>query len=190
MEERNLRDLWFALLERVKNIDVAVLGFLRTRMTWIAVLIGTLLVVWGLVDHNLYAVLQVILAGAGGYFIGFLPAVAGGILVTIIHALIGGVSQVRSADTVVRLIGCSYIAWLGREHQVMVRRRRTEIANLPHGSHTISWALVNEVRNSLLGMRLLLAGKNTDRTSTSELELVESELLRLESLFGSLKEDS
>ncbi len=174
----------------VEHIDRIVLTYLSSRVTLIAAVVGTALMIWGIASHNLYMVIQVILAGAMGYSVGFVPAVVGGLIVSAIYIVTQGITTLNISSLIIEVLGCTYIAWLGRQHKVITKRRRTEIAGVANRSHTVSWTFVNEVRNSLLAMRLLLFRKANEGLPQQKLELIENELLRLESMFGKLKEDA
>ena len=177
---------WIWIQVMVERVDSWVLDNLRMRATLIAALIGTAFLIWGIVTHNPNLGIEVILAGAMGYLIGFVPAVGGGLLITAIHFFSSGMPLESFPVIVIQIMGYTYIAWLGRQHKHLAIERRNKLADVDHDAKVVSWSFVNEVRNSLLAMRLLLFVKQNEATQHAQLRMIEDELLRLESLFGKL----
>ncbi len=183
---RVTKSIWLWIQIVVERSDAWVLDNLRSRATLIAALIGTILLIWGLVTHNPDLGVEAVLAGAMGYVIGFVPAVLGGLIITAIHFFSAGMPVSSFPVILIQIMGYTYIAWLGRQHKHLALERRTQLADAVHDAKVVPWSFVNEVRNSLLAMRLLLFVKKSETTEHAQLQLIEDELLRLESLFGKL----
>ena len=176
-----------AMLSRVHHADELLFHFLKQKLTLIAFIIGMVLFVTGFLLHNDEMSAEVVLAGAMGYLLGFIPAVIGGFILTAIRFSLVGFYWGEVPIEALLCVGCMYIAWLGREHRVASIRRKQEIQGFIQTPHEIPWSMVNEVRNSLLAMRLLLFSKRNDSTDMN-LRLVEDELTRLDNLFHDLNE--
>lgn len=179
--------------QRIALFDDMVLGYLRMRMTLIAALLGIVLFVLAIIEHDIFAGVEVLLAGAVGYTIGFVPAVLGGVLITLSSLVWYSHHSMYCPSIIFQFLGCVVIAWLGRSHHSVVKHTREHYrshVDQAMRSQVVPWTLVNEVRNSLLGMRLLLFTNNMGReTDQQNLQIVEAELLRLESLFTDLHEE-
>ncbi len=179
---------WMGWLTRIHHSDQVLFDFLKQKMTLIAAVIGIGLCILGFLLHNIEMSLEVVLVGAIGYLLGFIPAIVGGLILTGIRfSQVGFFWSEVPLETLVYL-GCMYIAWLGREHKVASIRRKQEIYGFIQTAQVIPWSMVNEVRNSLLAMRLLLFSKHSE-TIESNLRLVEDELTRLDNLFHDLNEN-
>ncbi len=176
------------ILRASERIDRLVLEQLKLRATLIAAFIGLTFLAWSAITQNGYLALQVLLAGAVGYLLGFVPAVAGGLVINLVDLYIHGVHGLHAYTMLVQVFGCSYIAWLGHAHSVAAAVRRKEIQEMQNRRHIVPWTVVNEVRNSLLAVRLVLFSNRTIRVSPSEMRLIEDELLRLEAMLKDLPE--
>lgn len=185
IRKNNLQDLFI-------RIDMDCIRFLREWSTLIAATLGVFLFAWGIVSTDYKLVIEVLLTGAVSYSIGFVPALIGDLIMLLIR-ISGMYFTPYAAIEILQFLGCAYIAWLGFQHQQLARANRQQLQHMnkqEHPSHVITWNMVNEVRNSLLAMRLLLfqqAQKQTSPSTTEdEIKMVEEELLRLELIFGSL----
>lgn len=178
---------WEVLLTRVHQYDQQLFDYLKQKLTLIAAIIGLILFILGFLLHNIEMSAEVLLAGAMGYLLGFIPAVIGGLVITGIRFGLSGFFWSEMPIEIVLYIGCMYIAWLGREHRVASIRRKKEVQGFIQTAQEIPWSMVNEVRNSLLAMRLLLFSKRGEQFDTS-LRLVEDELTRLDNMFHDLNE--
>ncbi|MHB1629933.1 MAG: hypothetical protein ACYCVB_16450 [Bacilli bacterium] len=188
-EGRTMARAWRQrILDTSERIDRFVLDQLKQRATLIAALIGLTFLGWSALTQNGYLGLQVLLAGAVGYLLGFVPAVVGGLAVNVVDLCIHGAHGVNVYMLLVQLFGCTYIAWLGHAHRIAAAVRRKEIQEMQNRKHIVPWTVVNEVRNSLLAVRLLLFSNRTVRVSPSEMRLIEDELLRLEAMLKDLPE--
>lgn len=176
------------VLQAFECIDRIALEQLKLRATFIAAFIGLAFLIWAAVTQDGYLGFQVILMGAIGYWFGFVPAVVGGLAVNAVYVYIQGLPELRAFAMLIQLFGCSYIAWLGHAHKVTAVVRRKEIQEMQHRFHIVSWSVVNEVRNSLLAVRLMLFSNETVRVSPSEMRMAEDELLRLEAMLKDLPE--
>ena len=183
---RSSHNLWNWIQFVIDQIDTWVLNMLRIRATLIAAVIGTILIVWGIVTKNVDLGMEAILAGAMGYLIGFVPAVLGGLFITAIQFVTFSMGLQSMPLLFLQIMGYTYIAWLGRQHKMMAVERRMRLADVEHDPQVVSWTLINEVRNSLLAMRLLLFVRSNGSPQQNQLRMIEDELLRLESLFGKL----
>jgi len=175
-------------LQACESIDRIVLDQLRLRATLIAAFIGLTFLIWAVVTQNGYLGSQVIVAGAIGYWLGFVPAVGGGLVLNALHVYMQGLPERHVFMMVIQLAGCSYIAWLGYVHKIATVARRKEVHEMKQRSHIVSWTVINEVRNSLLAVRLLLFSSRTVRVSPSDMRMVEDELVRLEAMLKDLPE--
>lgn len=189
MAQKAFRVGWKTLRETAERLDGLFVAQLRSRATLIAVLIGLFLLGWGAWENDYILDTEVLLAGATGYVLGFAPAVAIGVIATLLQWTMLGVGADHPSASVLQFLGCSYIAWLGREHHRITRERQVMLSGIHHDQRIIPWSLVNEVRNSLLAMRLLLFDRKRVDVDPTPIELVEEELLRLESIFGNLSKD-
>lgn len=174
-----------AVRRKVDWLDALFITQLRARASLMAVMLGIGLILWGTWQGNIILDAEVVLAGATGYTLGLVPAVAVGIAAAGAQWVLLGPGFEHPAVNLLEFLGCAYIAWLGREHRQLADEQKLALAGIQHERRVIPWSLVNEVRNSLMAMRLLL----TDRRSTAnadQVKLVEQELLRLESIFGNL----
>jgi len=176
------------LLRTCESIDRIVLDQLKLRATLVAAFIGLTFLIWAVVTQNGYLGSQVIVAGAIGYWLGFVPAVVGGLAVNALDVYIQGLPELHAFAMLIQLVGCSYIAWLGYVHKMTAVARRKEIQEMKQRSHIVSRTVINEVRNSLLAVRLLLFSNRTVRVSPSDMRLVEDELVRLEAMLKDLPE--
>ncbi len=181
------QDKWMALLTQIHHADDVLFHFLKQKLTLIAFIIGIILFVLGFFLHNFEMSADVVLAGAMGYWLGFIPAITGGLILTGIRFSLAGFYWAEVPLETLLCVGCMYIAWLGREHRVASIRRKQEIHGFIQTSQEIPWSMVNEVRNSLLAMRLLLFSKKSD-SADMNLRLVQDELTRLDNLFHDLNE--
>ncbi len=177
---RIIKSVWLWIQIIVERTDSWVLDNLRSRATLIAALIGTVLLIWGIATHNPDLGIEAVLAGAMGYVVGFVPAVLGGLIITSIHFFREGMPISNFPVILIQIMGYTYIAWLGRQHKHLAVERRTQLADSIHDAKVVPWSFVNEVRNSLLAMRLLLFVKKNETAEHAQLELIEDELLRLE----------
>ena len=188
-EEWAMTRMWGERIQdTLERIDRIVLEQLKLRATLIAAMIGLTFLGWSVAAQNGYLGLQVVLAGAIGYAVGFVPAVVGGLAVNIVDVFMHGLHGIHAYTMLLQVVGCSYIAWLGHAHRVAAVARRKEIQEMQNRTHIVPWTVVNEVRNSLLAVRLLLFSNRTIRVSPSEMRLVEDELLRLEAMLKDLPE--
>lgn len=171
------------LITSCEDCDEALIMFLRHKQSLLAALIGLSLLVWGIITLQYYLIIAVIIAGAVGYWLGFSPAV----LIALCLLLIGTVTNQPDHVTklIIQIAGIILIAWLGREHHLAVRKRLA-LGNDECVQHVVTWTFINEVRNSLLAMRLLLFQKSPTIDTTTNLKLIEDELLRLEAIFSKL----
>ncbi len=180
------------MVQRMAILDEIVLHYIQTRLNLFAALIGALLLVWSAFAHNGFLSAEVLLAGAIGYALGFVPAMMGGIFINGLEIALRHGHPLHIPTLLVQFFGCSMIAWLGHGHQMAMRQAREqsrELADVSIRAQIVPWTLVNEVRNSLLAMRLLLFTSKTDRNSDPQnMQLVQAELLRLEALFKELHE--
>ena len=174
---------WRRLLTLIDDIDNALIRFFKNRQSLFAAIIGLMLIIWGIALHQYYLLLAVVLAGAIGYGMGFTPAFLIALLLVIVQYR--SVETPHLAEMIIEILGTTFIAWLGREHRLAARSRLLWGGN-EFEKQVVSWTFVNEVRNSLLAMRLLLFQKSQDSLASTNLKLIEDELLRLESLFGKL----
>ncbi|PWI58371.1 hypothetical protein [Sulfoacidibacillus thermotolerans] len=179
------------MVQWLSELDERVLLYMRNRATLFAALIGASLLLWSVVTENGFLSAEVILAGAVGYALGFVPAIAGGIFINGIEIALHYGHPLHVPTLLVQFFGCSSIAWLGHVHKMVARRaREQQERDVTVRAQIVPWTLVNEVRNSLLAMRLLLFSNKLDRNSDpNNLKLVQAELLRLESLFKELHEE-
>jgi hypothetical protein len=182
---------WRKLQNAFFQFDLLFIRLLHEWATLVAASLGVFLCAWGIAigDYNL--LIEVLVTGAVAYSIGFVPALAGDLIIVLIR-IFDSSNHHAIATELLQFLGCAYIAWLGFQHRQLVRANREQLqANKSeHPSHVIPWSLVNEVRNSLLAIRLLLfqqSSKHADSTvNKDEMKLMEDELLRLELIFGSL----
>ena len=181
------QELWTRLQSRVHHYDQRLVDFLKQHMTLIAAIIGLVLFISGFLLHNLEMSAEVVIAGAMGYWFGFIPAIIGGIILTGLRFELAGFFFSEIPLEALIGVGCLYIAWLGREHRVAYIRRKQEVEGFFQTSQEIPWSMVNEVRNSLLAMRLLLFSRQNG-AGDANLRLVEDELTRLDNLFHDLNE--
>ncbi|UOF92080.1 hypothetical protein LSG31_07655 [Fodinisporobacter ferrooxydans] len=181
---KNIQQIEFQDIFR--TIDRKILEFLQNYSALIASIMGIGLCAWGLFRHDLNLVIETLLSGAIGYYIGFFPALIVNLFIFFLRIHSAGPAYQVFDVKVLQFFGCAYIAWLGFCHrQSALFSRQQFFQEEPH-AHLISWTLVNEVRNSLMAMRLLLFKYYKSETEQSEFKLVEDELLRLELIFGSL----
>ena len=180
---QGIHHAWRRFLTSIDDVDDALMTFFKLRQSLLAALIGIAMLIWGLIMHQYFLLLAVMLAGAIGYWLGFTPAfLAAFFLIALqIHAT----ESLQFAQMLLEVLGTTFIAWLGREHRLAARQRLLW-GGSEFEKQVVSWTFVNEVRNSLLAMRLLLFQKSQDNPSGANLKLIEDELLRLESLFGKL----
>lgn len=176
------------MLAKVHKADRRLFAMVKQRLTLIAAIVGIVLVVVGVSQHNYEIIIDVILAGAFGYLIGFIPAVGSGVIVMIVRFLLVGVRPEHISLYLLTFVGCTYIAWLGREHRMVSVRRKQEMHGFPQTTQEISWSMVNEVRNSLLAMRLLLF-TNPSNNNDDNLQMIKEELTRLDRLFHNLNDE-
>ncbi|MCI0184688.1 hypothetical protein [Sulfoacidibacillus ferrooxidans] len=190
---RNIKRLVTHSMKLISQFDDNVLNYLRLRVTLMAALLGVVFLLFSFIEHNVFSSIEVLLAGAVGYSIGFVPAVFGGILITALSIMENGGHHEHWAPIILQFLGCSVIAWLGHSHQLATQHTREQNkipAQRTIRAQIVPWALVNEVRNSLLGMRLLIFTNTMDRDAEQRnLQIVETELLRLEALFNDLSEE-
>jgi hypothetical protein len=174
---------WRRFLTFTEDFDDMLMGFFKARQSLMAAIIGLMMLIWGIAMHQYFLLVAVVLAGAIGYGMGFTPAFLIAFILIVIPTRF--VHLLPIAEMIIEIIGTSIIAWLGREHRLTARKRLLWGGD-DYEKQIVSWTFVNEVRNSLLAMRLLLFQKNQDNSSGTNLKLIEDELLRLESLFGKL----
>lgn len=190
MDKRNrITEPWQKFLQMVHQLDQHLISFLRQRSTLLAALIGVFLILWGGVQGDGILVLEVLLAGAIAYAVGFTPAVIGAMLLMVYRLGKGTGAGPQAADEILQFLGCVYIAWLGYWHGKMASyQRKCTLESKSQTHHLISWVFINEVRNSLMAMRLLLF-QSKKSTSALEYKMVEKELLRLERMFSELQKE-
>ncbi len=174
---------WRHFLTFIEDSDDMLMGFFKARESLMASILGLMMLIWGIVMHQYYLLIAVVLAGAIGYGMGFTPAFLIAFILIVIPTRF--VHLLPIAEMIIEIIGTSIIAWLGREHRLAARKRLLW-GSTYYEKQIVSWTFVNEVRNSLLAMRLLLFQKSQDNSPSTNLKLIEDELLRLESLFGKL----
>ncbi len=176
------------LQRRIFESDRFLINLIKQNMTLIAAVIGLVLFVDGFFRHDPEMSAEVVLAGAFGYWFGFSPAVVGILVLTGMRfAVVGFNTHSIPLDTLIWL-SCLYIAWLGREHRLASNVRKLEVDGYYNTSQEIPWSMVNEVRNSLLAMRLLLFNRHHE-AGDANLRLVEDELTRLDNLFHNLDDN-
>ncbi len=182
---QSIHHTWRRFLTSIEDTDDALMFFFKSRQSLLAALIGLLMIIWGLIMQQYFLPIAVVLAGAIGYWLGFTPAFLIAFFLIIVQVRFN--QTFHFSEILIEVLGTTFIAWLGREHRLAVRRRLLWGGD-EYEKQVVSWTFVNEVRNSLLAMRLLLFQKSPDPTTGTNLKLIEDELLRLESLFGKLHE--
>ncbi len=183
--KQKVHHTWRRFLTSIEDLDDSLMVFFKSRQSLFAALIGLLMLIWGIIMQQYFLLIAVVLAGAIGYWLGFTPAFLIAFFLIVVQMRFN--LTFHLSEILIELLGTTFIAWLGREHRLAARRRLLWGGD-EFEKQVVSWTFVNEVRNSLLAMRLLLFQKNQDTTASGNLKLIEDELLRLESLFGKLHE--
>lgn len=187
--QKNLIKKQFQRLRKsLDTFDKLCLGFIHTRSTLIAALLGVSLLIWGLIFRDGYLIIQVLFSAAIGYGLGFIPGVVFDVVIAFIRLNRVHFQVVAAPFPVLQFFICAYITWLGfRHHQISILLKE-KLGEMKHPDRIVPWSFINDVRNSLMAMRLLLFHHTTASTNKTDFKLVEEELLRLERLFGTLPE--
>ncbi|UOF89977.1 hypothetical protein LSG31_19240 [Fodinisporobacter ferrooxydans] len=171
------------------HLDMVFLEWIRSRSTLIAAILGIFLIVWGIATQDWFLIVQVIVSAAIGYRLGFIPGVSFDTLIAFIRFYHVHFEVVLLPFPFLQYFICAYITWLGFRHHQMSALLKEKLSELDPPNHVVTWSFVNEVRNSLMAMRLLLFRYAKETTAQTDMKIVEEELLRLETLFGKLPKE-